>query len=383
MSPRADQPSFTPEHRLTLLETLLDRVPDFFYVHNAELRFQYANRAAASYFGRPKSELPGLLHREVDDNPEQAAYFEAELIPIIERGEPVTTGDLPFTRGDGSPGLLQAHIVPFDHPVTGERMMLGISRDVTEERRAAAEREARAAYERELEIAHLVQRSLLPASPPEVVGFEIAARCEPAMYAGGDFYDFIVCPDGRMVAVLGDVTGHGVGPALIAASCRAYARAVVPRMSLTGSIKELDRLVTADAHDGSFVTFAAIELTPGERTVRYCSAGHGPVAHVGHTGAVRVLPTQTLPLGLGIAAASAVEGLELRVEAGERVLLPSDGLIESRGADGVQWGMERLAVACAGETAEEAVEQAYAADEAWRGGTPADDDQSLVVIGAS
>jgi len=65
-----DEDRATQAHRLRLIESLLDQLPDFFYVHNAELRFQYANRAAAAYFGRPKHELPGRLHRDVDSDPE-------------------------------------------------------------------------------------------------------------------------------------------------------------------------------------------------------------------------------------------------------------------------------------------------------------------------
>src|SRR5215472_6531766 len=77
----------------------------------------------------------------------------------------------------------------------------------------------------DLDLARSIQQSLLPSSIPEIEGFEIAAWNQPADQTGGDYYDWQVLPNGRVVAVLGDVTGHGIGPALLAAVCRAYARA--------------------------------------------------------------------------------------------------------------------------------------------------------------
>ena len=79
--------------------------------------------------------------------------------------------------------------------------------------------------EHDLALARSIQQSLLPSSMPQVEGFEIAAWNQPADQTGGDYYDWQLLPDGKVVVALADVTGQGIGPALLAAGCRAYARA--------------------------------------------------------------------------------------------------------------------------------------------------------------
>lgn len=379
MEPHRPKPRLSAAQRLALLESLLDRVPDFFYVHDAELRFQYANRAAAEYFGRTKEDIAGLRHRDVDEA-EQARFYEQALIPIIRRGDPVTTDDLPYRRRDGSSGLLQAHIVPFDDPNTGERMMLGISRDVTDERQVAAERAARAAYERELDIARRVQQSLLPDRIPSVASFDIAARCEPAAFVGGDFYDVIEADDDRFVVLIGDVTGHGVGSALIAAACRSFARVIFARSRIADGLAELDQALYRDLSDGSFATLAAVEIDAGRGSIRYVSAGHGPLFVVGADGIVETLPTHAPPVGLG-AAPGDIDATELALSGGMALVLPSDGLFESQDPSGTQLGIARLAAGLAGTgSAAEACACCFATESRWRGDVPAADDRTAVVI---
>ncbi len=368
------------DERLALLEALMDRIPDFFYVHDAELRFQYANRAAAEYFGCDKEALVGLRHRDVDDDPEQAAFYEQTLIPIIERGEPVVTGDLPYHRRDGTTGLLQAHIVPFTDPNSGRPMMLGLSRDVTSERRIAEERAARAAIERELEIARRVQASLLPRTLPTIPGFALAARCEPAAFVGGDFYDAIPAPGGRTVLILGDVTGHGVGSALIAASCRSFARVLFAEEPFETVLPRLDQLMHDDLDDGLFVTLAALELDPNAGTIRYLSAGHGPIVLLDPNGQPQELPVQTTPLGLALDPDHPTP-ITVDLPTGSALLIPSDGLFESQDPNGQQLGIERLVEAVAGaRDTDQRLALAFETESVWRGENPAHDDRTAIIV---
>src|SRR4029079_7302231 len=80
---------------------------------------------------------------------------------------------------------------------------------------------------REMQIAQEIQGSLLPKGL-RADWIDLSGFCVPAAYAGGDFYDWLLTPDGSVVLALGDVSGHGVGPALVAAECRAYWRGVGP-----------------------------------------------------------------------------------------------------------------------------------------------------------
>ena len=78
--------------------------------------------------------------------------------------------------------------------------------------------------EHDLQVARSIQQSLLPRQQPQLDGFDIAGWNQPADDTGGDYFDWKTMPDGKLVVSLADVTGHGVGPALLAAVCHAYAR---------------------------------------------------------------------------------------------------------------------------------------------------------------
>src|SRR6185503_20531019 len=99
------------------------------------------------------------------------------------------------------------------------------------EEASQAERALRsvALIEQDLRVAHDIQMGLLPSDRPAITGFEVAGMARPAAHAGGDYYDWQALPDGRLVVAIADVTGHGIGPALVMAVCRAYARATAPR----------------------------------------------------------------------------------------------------------------------------------------------------------
>ena len=98
--------------------------------------------------------------------------------------------------------------------------------------RLAVEKAVRQRMEHDLDIARQIQRGLLPSSKPDVPGYDIAGWSRAADKTGGDYFDWQVLPDGRILISLADVTGHGIGPALMAAVCRAYARATTQEEDL-------------------------------------------------------------------------------------------------------------------------------------------------------
>jgi serine phosphatase RsbU (regulator of sigma subunit) len=94
---------------------------------------------------------------------------------------------------------------------------------------------------------------------PEIEGFEIAGWNQPADQTGADYYDWQVLPNGTVVAELADVTGHGIDPALLAAVCRAYARASFGQgNSLFKTMEQLNGELNRDIGEGRFVTLVAV-----------------------------------------------------------------------------------------------------------------------------
>jgi hypothetical protein len=110
--------------------------------------------------------------------------------------------------------------------------------------------------EHELQIARSIQQSLLPKSRPQIAGFQIAGWSRTADDTGGDFYDWKRLPDGRWIVVLADVTGHGIGPAILASVCRAYSRASFNvRDRLETMLKNINESFAEDLTPERFATF--------------------------------------------------------------------------------------------------------------------------------
>lgn len=194
-----------------------------------------------------------------------------------------------------------------------------------------------------LEIARDIQQSLLPRESLRLQGFEVSAWNRPADETGGDYYDWIQLPDGRVAIVIADVTGHGIGPALLMAVCRAYARASVPAVNpLRIALGHLNKLVSNDFGNGRFVTLAVAIVSPRNADIELLSAGHGPtLVYRRADGAVETFEGDGLPLGI-VPEEEFVEPRRISMLPGDVLLLSTDGFMEAHGEDGGLFGISRL-----------------------------------------
>ena len=195
---------------------------------------------------------------------------------------------------------------------------------------------------KELEIARQIQASTLPREVPQLAGLQVAARYVPMSAVAGDFYDFLTV-DARCVGILvADVTGHGVPAALIAAMLKvAFAgqteNAEDPARVLAG----LNRALCGKFEE-HFVTAVYVFVDLKKGVMRYAGAGHPPVLLApGGDGEVRLLEENGLMLGLFPEAKYA--SAEIRVQAGDRCLLYTDGLFEAMNSMQEEFGKARLA----------------------------------------
>lgn len=209
--------------------------------------------------------------------------------------------------------------------------------------RLASERAARERLEHDMEVARGIQQGLLPIVPPPIGGFDVAGWSRPADETGGDYYDWQVLPDGRVAVVLADVTGHGLGPALVTAFCRAYARAVFRNhQGLSNAMTELNGLLGADLTDSRFVTLVAAIVSPNCDEVQVLSAGHGPILHyVAATGVVESHDAHAMPLGV-IDPFQFEEPQRFVLAKGDVLALTTDGFFEWTDISGQQYGTARL-----------------------------------------
>jgi serine phosphatase RsbU (regulator of sigma subunit) len=208
-------------------------------------------------------------------------------------------------------------------------------------RQQEAEARQRERIEQELKIAQIIQQQFLPKSVPDLPSWHVAAFYRPARTVGGDFYDFIPLPDGRVMFVVGDVTDKGIPAALVMASTHALLRGAAPRLIAPGAVlAHVNDLLCADIPAHMFVTCLALVLDPLSGKVEFANAGHD-VPYVRTEDGVAELRARGMPLGL-------MPGMEyeektFQFQPGDCALLHSDGLAEAHAPDREMFGFPRVA----------------------------------------
>lgn len=198
--------------------------------------------------------------------------------------------------------------------------------------------------ERDLDIAREIQRGLLPRETPDTPGFEIEGWSKPADQTGGDYYDWMKLPDGGTLFTLADVSGHGIGPALIVAVCRAYLRAAAAGngVALGQAMSRVNDLLEMDIPAERFVTAAAGVLRPDANEISLVSAGQAPLFfYRAATRTVENWSADDLPLGVA-PGLSFDAGRVIHFEPGDALVLTTDGFFEWSNPSDEQYGIERL-----------------------------------------
>jgi len=229
--------------------------------------------------------------------------------------------------------------------------------------------------------AETMRRSLLPQEPPSVPGLDVGHRYESAaaVEVGGDVFDFLVLPDGRLAVVLGDVTGHGIDAAADMAMAKFVFRSLARRHTDPPDfLAHANDVVGAEIGGGAFITMAYLTADTGGR-IACSSAGHPRPRLVRSDGSVEEL--RCGGLALGIAQDQLYDVVELELAPGEAVVVYTDGLVEAR-RDGELYGVDRLDRALAGAAglgAQELADALVADCRAFSGGELGDD-CAIVVI---
>ncbi len=238
--------------------------------------------------------------------------------------------------------------------------------------------------ERDLSLAREIQQRLLPKSDPQIEGYDIAGWNEPADQTGGDCYDYVPLHDGRLGLLMADVTGHGVGPALIASECRALVRALAATSSDPASIlAKANELIHPDLDGGRFATTFLGALDASQHVVEYLSAGHGPILHYHDSrGTCSELPATTYPMGI-VSDLDCEASDPIRLDVGDMLILITDGFFEWAKPDGELFGTHRLTAVIhqhRDRPAREIIEAMRAAVVAFGAGTPQADDLTAVIV---
>ncbi|MGA7227262.1 MAG: SpoIIE family protein phosphatase [Acidimicrobiia bacterium] len=257
------------------------------------------------------------------------------VVPLIGQGELMGAlylgsrlSDQPYSSDDRRLlGSLASQVAP----------AMKVAQLVREQQAEAKERER---IQQELQVAALIQQTLLPKELPSIAGWHVDAFYRPARAVGGDFYDFIDLGGNRLGVVIGDVTDKGVPAALVMATCRSMLRAAAQR-------HESPAAVLADVNEGlvpeippaMFVTclYAIVDTVGGE--VVLANAGHN-LPYVRTADGVTELRATGMPLGL--MPDMSYEQRTYRLSDGDVMVLTSDGITEAHNPNGEMYGFSRL-----------------------------------------
>jgi serine phosphatase RsbU (regulator of sigma subunit) len=244
-------------------------------------------------------------------------------------------------------------------------------------------RHQRDALLKEVELAAEVQRLFLPRSDPETAGFEIAGAMHPARVVGGDYYDYLARPDGRIRLVIADVSGKGVAAALLMSATAAAVQLETnePR-TLCDVASHLNKELYALQDDERFVTMLLGELDPRSGQLKYINCGHNPALVVRRDGGEVVwLQASWTPVGMSPEMDCSLE--EIRLAPGDIMVWYTDGLTEASDRDANEFGTKRLLESVrqhSGGSAREICDQLWRDVGAFTQRDSLDDDLTLMVV---
>lgn len=299
------------------------------------------NRGAANKFGYGEEEVIGksvtlLIPPEQRDD-------VLQVHEKIRRGEHVEHFEAVHMRKNGE----RIHMSLTFSPVTDDQgrviAVSTIGRDISERKRAEQLLLENALINRELEIAQQIQQSFLLECPHELPGLLMACRCEPAAKVGGDYYDLFIPQEGLVDCVIADITGHSVGSALLMTETRSVLQAeVAPDRTPGHLLGEMNNLLHNDLSRAEMqlsMFYARID-TPNHR-LSYANAGHcRPLLYRSLSKVVQELDADGLIMG--IMKGVRFEEITVALNAGDVLLLYTDGVIEAEGDHGELFGSARL-----------------------------------------
>jgi len=342
-----------------LLRTLLDRLLDALDADRAAIVLtdgdeQVVARAAGGVATVVEREA-GLRVEDVDD---VVARVAAERGPVAIRDVPAA-GIESSSLGPAISSLLAVPLVAGGQTIGSLHIGTLTRRDFPDETvdllRLAADRASLAIartrlYEHERRIAQELQRSLLPNVLPPVPGVTLAARYLPGgngATVGGDWYDAIALPGGRVAVVIGDVVGRGIEAAATMGQMRSALRAILMQADDTGAMAEQLNRFALGLGDCMLTTIVLAVFEPATGILRYTNAGHPPPLILGAGGIEDAVYLENIPAPpMGVMDTPSYVQRTLQLEPGSTLLLYTDGLIE-KSTEVLDVGLDRLRDAAA------------------------------------
>ena len=365
----------------TRYRLLWETCPDAVILMDTKGQIHFANPAVKGVFGYALDEIVGQhLGMLFPENLRSApmAGFDRFLnagTTKVNLRSVETTG----LRKDGT--QIPIEVSFSDMELQGERRFVCFIRDISA--RKLAERELRENQE-QFRVAREIQQRLFPKSAPACSGFDVAGASFPAEATGGDYFDYLPMVGGRLGVVVGDVTGHGVGPALLMAETRAYLRVLADRRENVGDIlTRANGILAEDVGSERFITLFLGRIDPVRREFVYASAGHPAGYILDANGVIKSMLKRTgIPLGMK-PDTQFTSSPEIPLVTGDLILLLTDGIEETSAPDNALFGVERILDIVRtnqSKPAQKIVQALYEAARSFANQIPQEDDITAIVI---
>jgi len=357
------------------LSSAVEQAADSVFITDRRGVIEYVNPAFETTTGYSRGEVIGRTPAVLKSGLQPPEYY-ADLWATVTRGEPFK-GTVINRKRSGEHFYAEQTITPMKDASTGEiTHFVSVMRDMTE-RIKLRERDI------EMRLGSSVQQRLFPQRSLVVPGYDIAGAVAPASATCGDYYDFIPLPDGRLVLAVADVSGHGVGAALIMTALRAYLRSLTGALSSLDRLAgELNRLLVDDLEEQRFVTMVLAVLDGTSGTLNWANFGHPTGYVLDRSGAVKAeLKSGCRPLGL-FPDLTCVKGSAVALEPGDTLVLLTDGILEAVSPQGDEFGVAAVldvAKSARDRSADEIAGRLVAAAQLFAQDLPQDDDITVVV----
>ncbi len=352
----------------------VEQTADSIVVTNTQGVIEYVNPAFVHTTGFKSKEVMGQTPRILNSGKHDKIFYK-NMWDTISNGQSYR-GTIVNKKKNGDIYWSDQSISPIKDKNGNITSFVSVLKDITELRQKQD-------YEFQLNIAHQIQQFYLNAEI-NIPGFDISGVSFPAEKIGGDYFDFIQMPDGCVAIAIGDVTGHGIGAALIMAETRAFLRSFTKLENDPAKIlTQLNAELLIDLQPEQFVTLMLARLNPSDCTLEYASAGHDPAYLLNSSGKIdSVLESTGLPLGF-LKNPEISNSNIIKLKKDNIAVFFTDGIREAESPDGQEFEIDRaldIVKSNKQSTARQIIELLHENIKSFSKGQPQEDDITSVIV---
>lgn len=338
-SAREAEAALRRSERLSRL--ILENSKDAILLTDEDSNIQLANPAVESIFGYNHKQIVGknISLLLPDKLPEGVDL--SEFGPITHQPNRVLDHLAHETIAQTSDNAIIIVEISFNRfEIEGKPYYAAFIRDITARKKAEKEL---LENEEQFQAAREIQQRLFPKAAPPLTEFDIAGVSIPALLSGGDYFDYLPMKDGFWGFIVADVTGHGVGPAMLTAETRAYIRLLArDSHSPADILNQANRVLSDDLDFERYITTLLVCLNPSTREIVYVNAGHPPGFILDeHGGLSGELALSGPPLGIN-SEVPFTDSEKMQLPPNGRVFIYSDGIDETQSESGAFFGKNRI-----------------------------------------